>query len=280
MSTNLSVIDPVGVAARTKLAVLSTGIWQATRLHKGETRVENIRHNTDAARVTVRVSAHHALRDLGKLHDAARREHYRLTLPTIDTGGMRLLPAGREFDHAEQMRKFADEHNTLVAEFVADYPAEYAAAPQRLNSLYDSSVWPNLHEIGDKFTFATRYLPTPTEGTWGEWLVESSRAADDEVRDRLTKALKRVVERCRAEGKVRKSGGVGPGALHATVFDNIRELVELVPDFDFADHFAPVVTAMEPLANIRAEWLRDDPADREQTAQKAESILSVLGGIK
>lgn len=263
MSTDLT-----SVAARTKLSVLQTGAWRATRKHKGETAAENARHNTDAARVMVRVSDHPALRELLKLHSAAYNEHKSLTLPTVQDG-MRLVPAGRELEHSEKMHKHADRHNQLVQQFMDDYDGERAAAPVRLNGLYDASMWPSHDAVAAKFVFRTRYLATPTEGTWADWLAESARAAEDDVRDRLTAALRRVRDRCRSEG-----------ALYATVFDDIRELADLVPDLDLTDSFAPVVEAMAPLTALHSEILRDDERGREQAAQKASSILSVLGGIK
>lgn len=262
------IVSVTEVAARTKLAMLQTGAWRATRLHRGETRAENARHNTDAARVMVRVTDHPALRDLGKLHAAAYAEHKSLTLPTVQDG-MRLLPVGRELEHAERMSKYADQHDTIVRAFLADYDNEAAVAPQRLNGLYDASMWPTHNAVAGKFTFRTRYLATPTDGAWADWLAESSQAAEEELRERLTEALERVRDRCRSDGK-----------LYATVFDSIRELADLVPDLDFAGNFAPVVTAMKPLTKIHADVIRDDEDGRKQAAKRAASILSVLGGVK
>jgi hypothetical protein len=266
-TTTITDIDIDRIAARTKLCMLEQAAWRATRLHRGETRAENRRHGTDAARVLVRLSDHHALRELGKLHSAAGNEHRSLTLPTIQEG-MRLLPAGREFEHADKMSKYHDEHNRIVAEFLNDYDAEHAAAPHKLNGLYEESMWPSHAAVAAKFSFRTRYLSTPTDGAWADWLTESSRAAHDELRERLTEVLTRVRDRCASEG-----------ALHLTVFDNLRELTELAPDLDLTDSFAPVVDAMAPLTRMHAEVLRDDEYGRAQAADRAADILSVLGRI-
>jgi hypothetical protein len=263
----MSNIDVAAIAARTKLTTLRTGLWGATRLHRGETRAENARHNTNAARVTVRVTDHHALHDLGKLHAAAYTAHKSITLPTVQDG-IRLLPAGRELEHADLMSKYADKHHEIVREFLNDYDAERAAAPARLNGLFDASMWPPHAVMVEKFTFKTRYLPTPSDGAWGDWLVESGRAAEDDLRDRLTEALERVRDRCSSDGK-----------LYATVFDSIRDLTGLVPDLDLTGSFAPVVQAMAPLTTLHAEVLRDDTEGRKQAADRASSILSVLGRI-
>src|SRR6185295_5818018 len=234
------------IAARTKLAVLQTGAWRATRLHKHETLEENARHNTSAAKVLVKVSDHPALSDITKLHAHAYATHKRLTLPTVQDG-MRLLPVGREFEHSAEMRQLADEHARIVARFLADYDQEKADAPVRLNGLYDPSMWPSHDAVAAKFTFATRYLSTPVDGAWGDWLAESARAAEDDVRERLTEALTRVKERCASDGK-----------LFASVFDSIRDLADLVPDLDLTGDFAPVVAALAPLTTLKSDSIRDN----------------------
>lgn len=263
-----NIINVAEVAARTKLAVLNTGRWQATRQHRKETNAVNTAHGTNAAKVLVRVSDHPALSALTKLHAEAYQEHRRLTLPSAQDG-MRLLPAGREFEHAEAMRKISDRHNVLVAEFLADYESERKNAPARLNGLYDPAMWPSASAIADKFSFRTRYLPCPADGAWGEWLEASAQEAEAELRERISEALKRVRDRCKADGK-----------LYASVFDAIRDLTNLVPDLDFSGEYAPVVEAMKPLANIHAEDVRDAPRARAKVAKQAADILSVLGGIK
>lgn len=261
------IIDPKDIAARTKLAVVNAGMWRTTRLHKDETRAENVRHNTDAAKVLVRNCNHPALKQLASLHAQAYVEHKRLTMPTIQDG-MRLVPVGRELEHSAAMRKFGDEHNRLVREFLADYPAELAAAPARMNGLFDPSMWPPFSEVQKKFRFSNRYLPTPTDGAWGTFLEESARAAESELVERVQTALERVRDRCKSDGK-----------LYASVFDSIRELTDMVPDMDFTGGLAPVVQAMEPLTKLHAEFVRDDEDLRNAAAIKAESILGVLGGI-
>ena len=264
----MTTTDVTAIAERMKIAVLQTGAWRATRLHRSETRETNTRHNTtNAAKVLVRVSDHSALSDLAKLHAQAYAEHKRLTLPTVQDG-MRLMPVGREFEHAAAMRKLTDRHNTLVTEFLNDYEDEAAAAPVRLNGLYDATMWPPLSVVRNRFTFNVRYLATPTEGAWGDWLAESNRAANAELRERLTEALTRVRDRCKSDGK-----------LFASVFDSIRDLVALAPDFDVDGTFAPVVQAMTSLGSVHADALRDNEDRRKEVANEAASILSVLGGI-
>jgi len=256
------------IAERIKLSSLNTGMWRPTRLHKTETKAENERHKTDVAKVLIKLTDNENLKRVSQIHSAAYIEHKRITLPTVQDG-MRMLPAGRELEHAQRMQDYRDQHDKAVAAFLAEYDHEKEIAPIRLNGLYDASMWPSHSRIADKFRFDTRYLACPSDGSWADWIEESSRAAHEELHDRIKSTLERVRDRCNSEGP-----------LYATVFDSVRDLADLVPDLDFDGSFTPVVEAIKPLTGIHAENLRDDKGGREAAAERAASILSVLGGIK
>ena len=265
MTIELNIAD---IAARTKLATLSTGMWRATRLHKTETKAENERHKTDVAKVTVRLTDNQNLKRIQQIHSAAYQEHLRITLPSVQDG-MRMLPAGRELEHAQRMQDYLDQHNKAVTAFLAEYDHERELAPIRLNGLFDASMWPSHDGVARKFTFATRYLACPADGSWAEWIEESSRAARDDVHDRVKSALERVRDRCRSEGP-----------LYVTVFEDLRDLADLLPDFDLDGSFAPISAKLGALTHIHAEDIRTNKAGREDAAQRASDILSVLGGLK
>lgn len=268
MTVQTQKVDVASIAARIKLTAYSAGMWRATRLHKSETRAENERHKTDVAKVTVRLTDNENLKKLTALHAAAYAEHKRLTLPT-DQAGMRMLPAGRELEHSQRMTEFHDSHEKIVDAFLSEYDQERLMAPIRLNGLFDASMWPSHDTVASKFKFTTRYLACPTDGSWAQWIEDSTAAARDDVDDRIRAALERVRDRCRSEGP-----------LYATVFDNLRELKDLLPDLDLDGTFTAVTDELGSLTKLHAENLRDDKQGREDVAQRASDILSVLGRIK
>jgi len=228
-SPAIETVDTAAIAARTKLSILTTGMFRATRLHKPETKAENARHNTDRAKVTVKITDNENLKRLSQIHQGAYQEHKRITLPTVQDG-MRMLPAGREMEHAQRMADYRDQHDKAVAAFLAEYDHEKEIAPIRLNGLFDASMWPSHKRVAERFKFDTRYLACPSDGSWAEWIEESSRAAHDELHDRIKTALERVRDRCSSEGP-----------LYKTVFEDLRDLHDLVPDLDVTGSFAPVV---------------------------------------
>lgn len=261
--------DITKIAARIKLAALSTGAWRATRLHKKETAKVNDDHHTgDAAKVHVRLTNSETLRAINCLTAEAYDAHRKLTLPAAQDG-FRLLPVGREFEHSAKMGEFAAKHRALVAQFLGEYDEEKRTAPARLNGLYDAKFWPAREVIAGRFLFASRYLACPTDGSWADWITESTRAAEDELRERLTDCLQRIAENCAKEKP----------KIYDTLFSNLAELLPLVPDFNFGESAAVAQAAEQAkqLATLDADTIRESKSARRDAAQRATSILAALG---
>jgi len=253
------------LAKKALLATLSTGAWRATKLHKNETAKVNADHQaTDIARVTVKLTNHKALSELTKLHAAARAEHYRLTLPSVEDN-FRLLPCGRELEHSNIMAGYATKHEALAREFVAAYDVERSTAPARLNGLYDPKHWPV--SIGEKFKFATRYLPCPDAGTWQEWLKESAVEAEADLKNRLADAVRAFKDKLH-----------DPKAIFRdTLVSNLSDICALSGDLNLLDN--PTIKALSDQAShlsgsVSADRLRNNPEAREDAAKRAAEICS------
>lgn len=272
-----SIVDIVAIAARLTIAVLTTGAWRAVRQHARETQVVNAKHSTGkAARVSVVQSDHPALAEITRLHSLAYAEHRRMTMPTCQDGMRFLLPAYAT-QHATRMTEIGDAVRLQVDALARDGAyrggAEYRRCMAKLNGLFVPAAWARDEQaLRECYTYGVRYLACPTDGAWADWLVESTRAAELEMRQQLTDALERVRERCMADG--------GEGRLHETVFSSLAEIARLAPGFDFDGRYAPVFARLAPLATTTADAVRDDKHAREQAAQAAADILSVLGGVK
>lgn len=263
-------IDVAAIAARKLLVTVTTGAWRATRKHRGETQEVNAKHGTiHRAKVTVEQCKHEALLAIRSLHAEAYAVNRRMTFPTIQDG-IRMLAAATEMEHAAAMAKIGAAIDYNLDLLAADYYDEMDKQRAALNGLFDARAWPStVTELRAEFVFTTRYLSAPTDGAWGEWLAESARAADDEVKSQLRAALKRVAERCSQDGR-----------LHETVFSNLDALLKMVPDFDFAGKYGAVVKEALPLVSVKADLLRDNDDERSKVAATANRILGILGGIK
>jgi hypothetical protein len=255
------------VARRTLLTTLELGAWRPVRLHHGETRAENERHQTTAAKVLVRISDHPALARIAKIQAAAYRDHRQMTLPTI-MDGFRLVPVARELEHSEAMRAYKIELDAQVREFIDAYDDEKARAPERLNGLYDPAMWLEKNEVEKRFRLHVEYLPCPTDGAWANWLAESVRAAESELRERLTECVQSIITGCN-------------GNLHASAFDKLARLLDVLPDLNFANDaaIANMASQLRPIAAIDPETLRHSKPHRDKTAEIVGRMLSNFQGL-
>jgi len=252
------------IAARTQLVTLTLGTFRPTKRHRPETAAENQRHNTNAARVSVRLTDDPDLKEISRIQHGIYRIHRSLTLPTIQDA-MRLLPAGSQLKHSGEVAAARHAFDAAVATFVPKYPAIRAASPTQLGTLHDPDLWPD--DVSSCFVFDVRYLPCPTDGDWAGWLEESARAAEDEVRERVTETLQRVVDRCQSDGP-----------LYASVFSDVAELAAMLPDLNVtaAPDLAAIVGEAAFLARTDVDDVRNDPAARAQAVREAERILAIL----
>lgn len=258
------------IVERAKIATLKMGSWRATKLHKDETRDENQRHGTnDVVKSSVVLTKHPALELLSKHHANTRNDHYRLTLPCGEEG-LRFLPVGREFEHAELMRAAKEEHNKLRDQFLADYDSERETAPARLNGLYRPQFFPPLAQVAAKFRFESSYLPVPSEGAWQDWIGEAAAQATEELRDRFHSALSAMVSSLSQPDKI----------FRDSLVLNIRDLACLAGDLNLANdaQIAAAAAAARELGDVDPETLRANSDTRAETARKAQNILTALGG--
>lgn len=273
MSTqhNTPTAAPVGarLSAKAVIATLNLSAWRVAKQHRGETAAVNAKHGVkDKAKVSVVICDHPALLEIYRLHTEARTEHYRLTLPAGDKG-LRLLPVARQMEHARVMGDYRSKVDALLRDFVADYPAERAAAPARLNGLYVENQWPATgDEVAAKFAFGVRCLPVPDEGQWSEWMAEAATAAQDDLTERLREAILHVAERL-----------ADPKAIFRdSLTSNLADLLALVPDLNIAadPKIAAIADRAKDLLAHDADTLREDPIARAHVAATAAEISSLF----
>ena len=256
------------IAQSIKLVTLETGAWRAQKLNRSESRDVNQKHGTnDAAKVIVKLTDNSNLAALYKLHAEAYAEHRRITLPSIQDG-IRIVPAGKEMDHARIMADFAAKHAALLSDFLADYDLIRLEAPIKLNGLFDGRQWPAKNIVASKFKFSNRYLPCPHDGAWAAWLDETAQAGQSELRERLVTAARHLADVLKNDGK-----------LYQSALDNLADICQLAGDgFNLLDDpiIAQAARELRPHAMQTALNLRDAKAVRQDTSAKVSSILATL----
>jgi len=258
----------LNLASRIQIVTLETGAWRAQKLNRAESHEVNKKHGTgDAAKVIVQLTDHPALLALYKLHAEAYGEHRRITLPSIQDG-MRIVPTGKQIDHAKIISEFRAKHDSLVGQFMPDYPTLRADAPIKLNGLHDASKWPEPSVVAGKFLFSVRYLPCPSDGAWGDWLNETAEAGQAELRERLVTAARHLADTLKGDGK-----------LFQSALDNLKDICDLSGEgFNLLDDpiIARAARELRPLSIHTADALRDAKAVRKSTGEQISNILGVL----
>jgi hypothetical protein len=127
-------------------------------------------------------------------------------------------------------------------------------------------MWPDNSTVESKFRFDLQYLPCPVQGEWENWLRVSVSAAQAELRDQLESAIRHVAERCASDGR-----------LFESVFSNLRELLDMVPDLDLEnDQVIRGIAKRARELDQDRETVAKSPALRKSVAEEANRIASMF----
>lgn len=268
------------IAKRLKLSMVQFGAWRATRKNAEESRLLNERHGTEnEGKVTVRQCDHESLHKIYSLNSKAYNEHKKITLPSVQDG-VRVVITGKEFEHSDMMKKFSDlirtEIDVLVKAGAYWGGEEFKRQRVKLNGLFDERAWPSdPDDLRSKFYLKSNYLTCPTEGAWAEWLVESARAAMNEVEEQLEEAFKRVSVRCMGPNIDGASG-----KLHETVFTGLEAVLDRIATLDIENRYSKVVEKAKDIAKYRAEEIRKDPDTRRELSKRADQLTEMFAGLR
>lgn len=146
---------------------LNVSTWTARKLDRKaskEVTTSKGANSDDAARVNKNLLA--GMNNLKRVTDfvaTTRNDFYQLTLPWSDSG-QRLVPMAQFFDLKAWINDKQQTFDSLVAEFLRDYPTLISAQAFQLGALFDRTEFPSVHDISDKFRFKVGFLPLPDTG--------------------------------------------------------------------------------------------------------------------
>lgn len=257
------------IAQRMKVVLLSQGVWMPYKTHKQETEEVRKRHGTTKIRrVEVVLTENDHLIKAISLRNKIYNENRARTFPS-PCDGMRIIPAGREFEHGELISKLIDEQNVEVEAFIRELPTVKSQAEYDLNDLYDEKMFPTPEEVRASFYNNLRCMPAPTTGAWGDWIQETVDIGQAELRERLIKSARKVIDSCAGDGK-----------LYSSVLDNLADICELAGEFNLKEDpiIARAAKELKQVANeYNVETLREHKGIRRSTAERASNILKTLG---
>jgi len=240
------------------------------------------KHLLPADAVTYKALVQH-IGALRQLNDAQ-------TLPWSDDG-WRILPVKNYHTYMDLMRQGRHKFDTLLDEFIADYPALRVEAQRRFNGLFEDTDYPT--DLRSRYSFDIQFKPVPSAGDWRVELSEEeikilaekteqrARAefedAQNDAVKRLHEVVQRIHERLTATTKG-EDGEIKPGIFRDSLIQNARDVCDVLKRINLADD--PTLEQLrqqtEALAVAEPQVLREDMNVRVDTAKRAQSILDAM----
>jgi hypothetical protein len=198
----------MSITSSAVLVELNISVWTANKVDKSATEkvVSDNSAVHNAAQVRKNLMAGTTLRkEIADYAAGCRLWHNLQTLPWADKG-VRLLPTSLFLGYKTEANAMRDTFNTMVDNFMVDYPALVQTANNYLGKLFNPQDYPSGDEVRGKFGFRLVFSPVPEAGDFRLQVAEqdlnelrqqyedsfSTRLADAmrEPWDRLHKLLK------------------------------------------------------------------------------------------
>jgi len=271
--------------SRAMLASLRISSWSARKYDRKVTQETNAAHgaDADAGRYNKMLlpgdaSSYKALTS----HIAATRVlHYDQTLAWSDDG-WRLLPVANYQKYTDKLRAAKHAYDSLLADFLADYPALQQAAKVKLNDMYRDEDYPA--DVAGKYGFAIEYSPVPSGG---DFRVQLSQAeidiiatrtesrVSDAFKDAHRDAVKRLYD---CVSRIHERLAQPNAIFRDSLISNATELTDVLSRLNIADdvNLETLRKQTASLATVQPDTLRSDAVTRIQTANAAQGILDTM----
>lgn len=280
------------LAERALLVVLTARTWTARKLDRKATDDVNSAAGaaSDAGRFNKQLISKAALAKIAEVHSEARTFHYAKTRAWVHAGPA-ILPTALWLPYSAKMAEFRHRHESAVAAFLASYSQHIADAPARLGSLFNAEDYPPASEIGKRFAFHVAPFPVPDSADFRSDLepaqaAEVRQSIESEMRAATAAAMRETWDKVLAvvghmaaklkETRPTPDGGTAPGIFRDSLVENVAELADLLPAFNFTGD--PILADMADrlkaeLCSHPASELRESEALRADTAKAAGMIL-------
>ena len=277
------------VNSRALLVNLSISTWSARKFDRAISDEIAAQHNAsrDAVRANKALIQGDSYKALIRAAQAARTTHYFHTLAWSDEG-WRLLPTANHATYTDELRALRGQFLGALAEFVRDYPRLQEIARARLNGMYKESDYPHPAAIADRFSMSTEFAPVPAAGDFrlDELTADELQRVEQSVTSRVERATADAVEdawrRLHEVVSAMRERLAQPDAIFRdSLISNARDVVDVLGRLNVTGDASLEqmrATVAADLTQYDAQTLRDAPAIREQTAARADEILTAMRG--
>jgi len=274
---------------RAILVQLNVSLWTATKLDR------EISREVAAAKGAVSGSGRyhksllptcHLLTAIKQRATVIRTRFYENTLPW-GIKGTQILPSRNYMEFATEFRKDKAEFDSLVSQFVPEYPTLKAEAQQLLGASYKEADYPAADRIAEKFSMSMSVMPVPNTDfrvdIADEELQRIRQEVEAQVNHAAQEAMTDVWNRLFEKVSHLAAKLSDPSAVFRdTTVTHVLELCELLPRLNFADdpNLEEKRQAVEQmLAGHHPDTLRNNLDVRHDVATEAKEILDAMSAF-
>ena len=282
---------------RALFASLTLKAWTGRKLDKrvSDEAIKAHHAGREAGRFNKSLIARQAFSDIVSIDNEIRSFFYAQTLPWHDNG-FRALAARRVIQFDAKMTELEFRRAAAVESLVQNFAAYVIEAESLLGSMFNADDYPPADSIRGRFVMRWHIcqaseLPKSDDdvrvavGVAERDIIRkhaerSARAALDnmtgETFKRIAEAVARMVDRLGAYKPASEPGTRPTGVFRDSLVENVRELVELLPDLNMTGDakITELTRRMQELGKHDPDALRQSPDLRQSTKAAAESILA------
>lgn len=281
------------------LVTLNTARWHAkVKDHKAAKDAADA-SGADAeafeARKKLLVGADEKLRAVHKAIDAARSEHYRLTLPWSTVGvndqgkrsGGRLMPNTLFMEYTTAMARCKMDMDTKLTVFEQAYPTLVTIAEHNLGTAFDPSEYPNPSSIRGHFRLSFDFNPIPVgsdfKGLQDAQIQKLGTALESKTRTMLENAMQDAWKQLYESVQHAHSRLSNPDAMfHSTLITKLQDHATMLKHLNATgDARMEEVRKLveDKLTKHDAKDVRDDDALRKRLSGDAAAIVKRMEEI-
>jgi len=287
-------IEVPSISSSAMMVELSISQWLGKKKDRKASKQVTDDNNAETGVANVHKKLLGGCVELEAVHDLTgniRNEHYRLTMPWLDTG-VRLLPTKAYFDYHKMMTEHEQNWHNKVSTFLTAYDWEISQAEARLGDLFNRAEYPTADQLSGKFSFSINYIPMPESGDfrldignqgntqladhYQTFYADRIENSYKEVWTRVYTALSKMSERLDYTGKEDKK------TFRDSLVENVLEITPLLDTFNVtgSSQMSEMKRKLEEtMHGITPEALRDDDHLRRETKRNVDDIIKSLPSL-
>lgn len=215
-----------------------------------------------------------------------RAEHNRMTMPWTYKG-VSILPSSLFLEYTGKMRSLEPQLIDAVNNLGSQMPVHLANQRSVLGSLFNPDDYPSAEELTKAYGITHSFFPVPSTNHFVLDLEENEvlkikQDLENNLKIASKEALSHLYSRvAKVVGAVHERLSDPENVFRACTFDNVRDLVEILPRLNvFEDENLNQICRdiKNNLLSVNPQVFRENLDVRKEVAQNAFDIIKLLNG--